>query len=105
MRVGKHRWVALGSSVSYTGRLKGDNEADRAVQAAASRHALHTSGHPLTFLCRSFHEGCDSVGLSVQSGLPNTPGASFLLNITWNSKAGLLLPTGDASVPSIFLGK
>jgi len=105
VRVGKHRWVALGRLVHCAGRLAGDREAERAVQAAPSHHALHTSVQPLTFLRHSSHAGCDSVGLSVQPGLPNTPGASFLLNITWNSKAGLLLPTGDASVPSIFLGK
>ena len=49
--------------------------------------------------------GCDSVGLTVQPGMPGTPGAAFLLNITWNSKAGLLLPSGENAVPALFLGK
>lgn len=45
------------------------------------------------------------MGLTVQPGLPNTPGAAFLLNITWNPKAGLLLPSGENAVPALFLGK
>lgn len=37
--------------------------------------------------------------------MDTVPGAAFLLNITLNSKAGMLLPNSENSVPSFFLGK
>jgi len=49
--------------------------------------------------------GCESVSLSVQPGYDEVPGAAFMINITLNSKAGLLLPSGAQSVPAFFLGK
>lgn len=49
--------------------------------------------------------GCDSVGLAVRPGLQGSPGAAFLLEMTWNDRAGLLLPSGDNAVPALFLGK
>lgn len=49
--------------------------------------------------------GCDSLSIEVQPGMDTVPGAAFLLNITLNSKAGMLLPNSENSVPSFFLGK
>jgi hypothetical protein len=49
--------------------------------------------------------GCDSVALAVLPGFQSTPGAAFALNITFNPKAGLLLPNGENAVPALFLGK
>jgi hypothetical protein len=41
----------------------------------------------------------------VLPGLSDVPGAAFVVNITLNGNAGLLLPNGDTAVPSFFLGK
>ena len=49
--------------------------------------------------------GCDSVALAVLPGFQSTPGAACALNITFNPKAGLLLPNGENAVPALFLGK
>ena len=43
--------------------------------------------------------------LSVQPGYLGDPGAQFLVNISFNSSAGLLLPSGNNAVPALFLGK
>jgi hypothetical protein len=45
------------------------------------------------------------VDIRVLPGLQNVAGAAFMLNISLNSKAGLLLPTGDNAVPAFFLGR
>lgn len=49
--------------------------------------------------------GCDSVDIRVHPGLQDVAGAAFMLNISLNAKAGLLLPTGDNAVPAFFLGR
>ena len=45
------------------------------------------------------------MALAVLPGFQGAPGAAFALNITFNSKAGLLLPNGENAVPALFLGK
>ncbi|EFN52665.1 hypothetical protein CHLNCDRAFT_138610 [Chlorella variabilis] len=58
-----------------------------------------------TVQCEWATTGCDSLSIEVQPGMDTVPGAAFLLNITLNSKAGMLLPNSENSVPSFFLGK
>lgn len=49
--------------------------------------------------------GCESINLQILPGYPDVPGAHFLVNISMNSSAGLLLPSGESAVPALFLGK
>ncbi|KAL4420504.1 hypothetical protein ABPG75_010160 [Micractinium tetrahymenae] len=55
--------------------------------------------------CEWASTGCDSVELALQAGYEQVPGAQFFLQIALNSKAGLLLPSGEHAVPAFFLGK
>jgi len=49
--------------------------------------------------------GCESVVLGISSGYNDVSGARFALNVTLAEDAGLLLPSGDAAVPALFLGQ
>lgn len=54
--------------------------------------------------CEWATTGCENVTLGISQGYADVPGARFALNVTFNSQAGLLLPSGDSSVPAFFLG-
>ena len=115
VRVGQHRWVhQLGCQKTAT-LLCGLARRAMCILFCAhgwrrSRTSTSPTPHAPTLLHRTVPTsppcaGCDSVSLAVQPGLPNTPGAAFLLNITWNPKAGLLLPSGENAAPALFFGK
>jgi len=54
--------------------------------------------------CEWATTGCDGVTLGISSGYLDGDDARFALNVTFNGAAGMLLPSGDNSVPALFLG-